>query len=163
MPDFPKPGIVFKDITPLLGDAKAFSKLIEAMGAQFDRNSFDTIAAIESRGFIFGAALAQNLGKHLVLIRKPGKLPHKVISLSYALEYGEDRLEVHSDSFVDPAKGRTLIVDDVLATGGTANAAVNLVAKAGGTPIGFSFAIELAFLSGSVKLPLPSKSVLVYD
>ena len=161
VPDFPKPGILFRDITPMLGDAAAFSSAIDRLDAQTRALNYTRVIGIESRGFIFAAALAQKRGCGFVPIRKPKKLPWKVLRETYALEYGEDTLEVHSDAL---SKGeRALIVDDVLATGGTAQAAGRLVARAHGVVAGFTFLIELDFLSGRARLdPIPVSSVLHY-
>ena len=146
VPDFPKPGIVFRDITTLLKDAEALSKGAEAL-YQFSKDlQIDKVVGIESRGFIFGSVLAQKLGVGLVLIRKPGKLPSETISQSYQLEYGSDTLEIHKDA-IKPGE-RILLHDDLLATGGTARAACDLVEKAGGQIVQLSFIIELAFLGG---------------
>jgi adenine phosphoribosyltransferase len=150
VPDFPKPGIVFKDITPLLGDAAGFRAAIDLMAAAARPRRPEVIVAIESRGFLFGAALALTLGVGLVPVRKPGKLPHRVRRVEYALEYGTDKLEVHEDA---PVRGaRALIVDDVLATGGTAAASARLIRDLGAEVVGCAFCIELAFLGGRKRL-----------
>ncbi len=149
VPDFPKPGIIFKDITPLLGDAGALGQTIERLATSFPAAEFDMICGIESRGFIFGTALANHLGKGFVPIRKPGKLPHETASQAYELEYGSDTLEIHTDSV---RHKRVLIIDDLLATGGTMGAAVELVNKVGGETIGCSVVIELEFLAGRDRL-----------
>jgi adenine phosphoribosyltransferase len=150
VPDFPKPGIVFKDITPVLLDPALFRDGTEAMAAPFAGDAISHVVAIESRGFILGAPVAQSLGAALVPFRKPGKLPHIVERIEYALEYGVDALECHRDAL----KGgqRVLVVDDVLATGGTAAAACALVESLGATVRGCSFLIELSFLKGRQKL-----------
>ena len=150
VPDFPKPGIVFKDITPLLQDPEAFARTIQRMAEGVADQRFDLVCGVESRGFIFAAALAKDLGKGFIPIRKPGKLPWKTASESYELEYGTDTIEIH----VDAASGgkRVLMVDDLLATGGTMAAALKLVRKVGGEPVACSFVIELAFLHGRKKL-----------
>jgi adenine phosphoribosyltransferase len=159
--DFPKPGILFRDITPLLGDADAFKVAIELMTHAVLDLRVETIVAIESRGFLFGAPLALALGASLVPVRKPGKLPYRKRRVEYALEYGTDALEMHHDAIRPGA--RTLVVDDVIATGGTALAAVDLVRQAGGEPIGHAFFIELAFLEGRKRLaPLEVRTVLTY-
>ena len=150
VPDFPKPGIVFKDITPLPQDPKSFAATIDRMGADAQGHAFDLVCGIESRGFLFGAALAKTLGKGFIPIRKPGKLPWKTASESYELEYGTDTIEIHVDAA--PNGKRVLLVDDLLATGGTMAAALKLVRKIGGTPVACSFVIELAFLAGRKKL-----------
>jgi len=148
--DFPKPGIVFKDITPVLADPAAHEQLnAELCGAWIDAG-ITHVVGVESRGFIFGTSLAQLLGAGLVLVRKPGKLPRETRSVSYELEYGTDSLELHVDD-LKPGD-RVLISDDVLATGGTAEATAKLVSASGATVVGFSFVIELGFLSGRDKL-----------
>ncbi len=151
VPDFPKPGIVFKDITPLLADARAFADLIERMAEPFRNAGVQVVAGIESRGFLFAPALALKLNAGVVPIRKKGKLPRAVKSASYALEYGTDTLEAHADAFARGAK--VLLVDDVLATGGTAEAAFTLIESVGGVAVGAAFLIELGFLNGRRKLP----------
>lgn len=150
VPDFPKKGIVFKDITPLLQDPRSFSAALERMAADVSGHAFDLVCGIESRGFLFGAALAQQLGRGFIPIRKPGKLPWRTASESYELEYGTDTIEIHVDAA--PGGKRVLMVDDLLATGGTMSAALKLVRKVGGTPVACSFVIELAFLAGRQKL-----------
>lgn len=150
VPDFPKKGIVFKDITPLLRDPAAFSTVIDNFASHYASYNLDAVVAVESRGFIFGGALAKALNVSFVPVRKPGKLPWKCIQLSYDLEYGKDTLEIHLDSFKKDA--RVLILDDVLATGGTAAATVQLVEKAGGHVIEAAFLIDLTFLNGREKL-----------
>ncbi len=150
VPDFPKPGIVFKDITPLLQDPQAFRRAIELLGQGVADQRFDLVCGVESRGFIFAAALAKDLGKGFIPIRKPGKLPWKTASESYELEYGTDTIEIHVDAA--SAGTRVLMVDDLLATGGTMAAALKLVRKVGGHPVACVFVIELAFLHGRRKL-----------
>ncbi len=150
VPDFPKAGINFKDITTLVKDGPAFKQAIELIAANFDPSTIDLIAGIEARGFVFGAALAYKWNKGFVLIRKPGKLPAETESEEYALEYGSDRVEVHRDAI--SKQQRILIVDDLLATGGTVKATVNLVEKLGGKVAGIAFLIELDFLKGREKL-----------
>jgi adenine phosphoribosyltransferase len=150
VPDFPKPGIVFKDITPLLGDAEGLRAAIDALAERVAPLRADGILAIESRGFIFGAALALRAGLPLQLVRKRGKLPRKSISMEYALEYGVDHLEMHEDAV--RAGGRYLIVDDVIATGGTAAAVTKLVATQRAEVAACVFLIELDFLRGRDKL-----------
>jgi adenine phosphoribosyltransferase len=157
VPDFPKKGIVFKDITPLLRDPAAFSAVIENFSNHYASYQLDAVVAVESRGFIFGGALAKALNVSFVPVRKPGKLPWKCIQLSYDLEYGKDTLEIHLDSFKKDA--RVLILDDVLATGGTAAATAQLVEKAGGRVIEAAFLIDLTFLNGREKL----KNIPVYS
>jgi adenine phosphoribosyltransferase len=159
VPDFPKPGILFKDITPLLGDPGLLRETVEAMAAPFRDEKISQVLGIESRGFIFGPPLAVALGAGFVPARKPGKLPWKTLRESYALEYGEDALEIHLDAFRDGE--RVLLVDDLLATGGTAAAAARLVEKLGGHAVGASFVVELAFLGGRAKLPLERIHTLV--
>jgi adenine phosphoribosyltransferase len=150
VPDFPKKGIVFKDITPLLQSQKGLETTITEMAKAVDPKAFDLVCGIESRGFIFGAALAHHLRKGFVPIRKPGKLPWKTASESYELEYGTDRIEIHVDA-AKPGQG-VLMVDDLLATGGTMEAALRLVRRIGGKPVGCSFVIELGFLDGRKRL-----------
>ena len=150
VPDYPKPGIVFKDITPLLGDARAFAAATDAMAAPFAGLGVSHVVAIESRGFILGGPIAQTLGAGFVPVRKPGKLPSSVRREEYALEYGTDTLEIHADACTTAA--RVLIVDDVLATGGTAAATCKLVESLGATVVGLSFLIALTFLPGLERL-----------
>ncbi|NOT43589.1 MAG: adenine phosphoribosyltransferase [Acidobacteria bacterium] len=151
VPDFPKAGILFYDITTLLRDPAGFRATVDQLAAPYRDRPIDAVVGIESRGFILGAAVAQTLGAGFVPIRKPGKLPSATLQESYALEYGTDALEIHEDA-VDAGQ-RVLIVDDVLATGGTAAAAAQLVKRAGGELIGLAFLIELTFLNGKEKLP----------
>jgi adenine phosphoribosyltransferase len=148
--DFPRPGIGFKDITPLLADADAFAVATRLMAEPFADAGVTHVVAIESRGFIFGAPVAQQLSAGFVPVRKPGKLPHTKRREEYALEYGTDALEVHDDSVGSTA--RVLIVDDVLATGGTAAATCRLVESLGATVVGLSFLLALSFLSGAERL-----------
>ncbi|MFO7287531.1 MAG: adenine phosphoribosyltransferase [Gammaproteobacteria bacterium] len=150
VPDFPKPGIVFKDITPLLEHPQAFRSTIERLAEGVDGLGAQRILAIESRGFIFGAALAHELGLPMHLVRKRGKLPRESISVEYTLEYGVDHLEVHADAIV-PGE-RYLVVDDLIATGGTAAAVGELVSRQSAVLAGYAFVIELAFLSGRKAL-----------
>jgi adenine phosphoribosyltransferase len=150
VPDFPKKGILFKDITPLLADGDALRAAIAAMAKPYAKAKVDRVAGIESRGFILGAAVAIELGVGFVPIRKPGKLPSNVTSVEYALEYGTDRLEVHDDAC--GPKMRVLIVDDVLATGGTASAACQLIERLGAEVVGLSFLMTLEFLKGRDRL-----------
>ena len=162
VPDFPKEGIVFKDITPLLMDPKLLEGVIDWMAAEFEGANVEKVLAIESRGFIFGAPLAMRLGAGLVLARKAGKLPWKRHRVEYALEYGTDVIEVHTDS-VDAGQ-RVLIVDDVLATGGTAQAAGQVVKEAGGELVGMAFLMELAFLNGRQRLDgIDVRALLSYE
>jgi adenine phosphoribosyltransferase len=151
VPDFPKKGIVFKDITPLLSDAKVFAAAIDRLAEPFVGSGIQVVAGIESRGFLLATPIAYRLGAGVVPIRKKGKLPRAVKSASYALEYGTDSIEAHADAF--PKGVKVLLVDDVLATGGTAAAAVQLIEAIGGTLIGSAFLIELGFLDGRKKLP----------
>jgi adenine phosphoribosyltransferase len=150
VPDFPKAGILFKDITPLLGHPEGLREVIAGLAAKVDPASYDLVCGIESRGFIFGTALAHHLGKGFVPIRKPGKLPWKTASQSYELEYGKDTIEIHVDACT-PGQ-RVLMVDDLLATGGTMAAALTLVRAIGGDPVACSFVIELDFLGGRARL-----------
>jgi adenine phosphoribosyltransferase len=148
VPDFPKPGIVFKDLMPLFSDGPAFRRVIDGIIAH--QESFDVVAGIEARGFLMAAAIGYATGAGIVPIRKAGKLPRPAFSASYALEYGEATLEVHKDAFT-PGQ-RVLVVDDVLATGGTAGAAIDLVEQAGGVVSGFTVLMELGFLDGRERL-----------
>jgi len=150
VPNFPKPGIVFKDITPLLADAAAFRATIDALAERVEPLDADGILAIESRGFIFGAALANRVGLPLQLVRKRGKLPRKSLSVAYELEYGVDHLEMHADAVEEG--GRYLIVDDVIATGGTAAAVAKMVAQQDAFVAACVFLIELEFLNGRKRL-----------
>ena len=150
IPDFPQPGIVFKDITPVLADPVAFAEVISALTEDIKRLNPDIIVGIESRGFLFGAPIAHELGVGFVPFRKAGKLPYKTVAQEYALEYGTAVVEAHVDA-IKPGQ-RVVIVDDVLATGGTAVAAGQLVEKLGGAVVGFAFFVELAFLEGRSKL-----------
>lgn len=146
VPDFPIEGILFKDITPLLQDATAFQSCIDAFAEHYADQVIDQVVAIESRGFIFGAPLATELGAGFVPVRKAGKLPAKVVSVEYSLEYGSNTLEMHADA-IEPGD-QILLVDDLLATGGSARAAINLVERLGGNVMGVAFLVELAFLKG---------------
>jgi len=158
VPDFPKPGIVFKDITPLLANGNAFAAVVSELACLVDKD-VDAIVGIESRGFIFGAALAQQLGLGLITVRKPGKLPADVHSVEYELEYGVDRLEIHRDAL--SCGHKVVIVDDLLATGGTAAATVRLVEKLGADVAACLFVIELSFLNGSTVLgDVPAHSLM---
>jgi adenine phosphoribosyltransferase len=150
VPDFPKPGILFYDITTLLNDPQGFKDMVTALAAPYANKGVQQVVGIESRGFILGAAVANQLNAGFVPIRKPGKLPSKTHREDYALEYGTDGLEIHIDGC--PTGQRVLIVDDVLATGGTAKAATGLVRRVGGELVGLSFLIELNFLKGRDKL-----------
>jgi adenine phosphoribosyltransferase len=159
VPDFPKPGILFKDVTPLIGDGPSFRIVTDLFAEQFAGNKPDLIVGIESRGFIFGAALAERLAVGFVPVRKPGKLPYKATRETYSLEYGTDALEMHEDAV---EKRRCLIVDDLLATGGTAAATARLVEKQGGVVEGFAFVIELDFLKGRERLGTRTIHALVH-
>ncbi len=150
VPDFPQKGIVFKDITPVLADAKLFREVIDAFAARWRGERVDKVVGIESRGFLFAAPLAYALGAGVTVVRKPGKLPWQVIREVYALEYGENALELHVDA-VEPGE-RVLVIDDVLATGGTADATGRLIARQGGALVGYSFLVELGFLNGAARL-----------
>ncbi len=150
VPDFPKPGIIFKDITPLLADPGAMAQTVKQLVAPFVDAGIDVVTGIESRGFIFGSLVAAELGVAFVPIRKPGKLPYETIGVSYELEYGTDTVEVHCDA-IKPGQ-KVLMVDDLLATGGTMAAACELVEKIGGEVAGIAFVIDLAFLNGKAKL-----------
>jgi adenine phosphoribosyltransferase len=148
--DFPKPGINFYDITTVLADGELLSEIIDLMSQQVEKSNADTIIGIESRGFIFGAAIASKLKLPFVPVRKPGKLPYDKSSIEYTLEYGSATLEIHSDAV--RADNRVLIVDDLLATGGTAAATGQLISELGASVAGYSFVFELAFLNGREKL-----------
>jgi adenine phosphoribosyltransferase len=150
VPDFPQPGIVFKDLMPLFADGRAFRTVIDGIVEHYGAGAFDVVAGVEARGFVVAAAVAYATGTGVVPVRKAGKLPREAYSASYALEYGEATLEVHRDAFV--AGQRVLVVDDVLATGGTAGAAIDLVERAGGTLAGFTVVMELSFLKGRERL-----------
>ena len=150
VPDFPKPGILFYDITTLIRDPAGFKAVVQSMAAPYTPGSIDVVVGIESRGFILGGAIADRIGAGFVPVRKPGKLPSKTERVSYALEYGSDAVEIHADA-IEPGQ-RVLIVDDLLATGGTARATVDLVERLGGTIEGIAFLIELLGLGGRGKL-----------
>ena len=159
--DFPRPGIVFKDITPLLNDGDLFRAAIDHFVADCETLNIEKIAGIDARGFLFGATVADRLGIGFVPVRKKGKLPWKTTCLSYRLEYGEAEIEVHSDAFA--AGERVSLIDDLLATGGTASAAARLIELAGGSLVQIQFLIELGFLNGRAALPaVPIKSILLY-
>ena len=162
VPDFPKRGISFKDITPLIEDGPAFHAAVDGMARATESIDYSRILSAEARGFVFGTALAYRARKGLVRARNPDKLPRKTISASYDLEYGHDSLEVHVDAIANGT--RVLVVDDLLATGGTARAMCQLVENAGGTVAGVAFLIELRFLGGRELLtPYPVTSLIVYD
>lgn len=161
IPDWPKEGILFRDITPLLADPEAFSAAIDALSADFADAGIECVAAVEARGFIFGSAVAERLGAGFVPIRKAGKLPAQTESITYDLEYGTDTLEVHVDAVGSGAK--VLMVDDLLATGGTAAATLRLIRSTGAQVVGVAFVIELAFLHGRDQLSdAPVESLIVY-
>jgi adenine phosphoribosyltransferase len=160
--DFPTEGILFKDITTLLKDAPAFRRVVDLLAAHYQRERIEVVVGIESRGFIFGGALAHQLNAGFVPVRKLGKLPGKTIEVEYELEYGRDALAVHEDA-IQPGQ-RVLAVDDLLATGGTMAATLRLIEQLGGQVVGVTFLIELAFLHGREKLKsYPLHSVIVYD
>jgi adenine phosphoribosyltransferase len=160
IPDFPKPGVVFKDVTPLLGDHVAFSTAVDWLVTHFGRGTVDKVVGIEARGFILGAPVAYHFGAGFVPARKAGKLPGPTRTVTYALEYGAETLELHEDAVL-PGE-RVLIVDDVLATGGTAAATTELVEALGGSVVGLGFLIELGFLGGAAKLRHDHVSLLHY-
>ena len=162
VPDFPKPGIQFKDITPLLADATLFRETIDSLKKRHEGNGIDRVVGIEARGFIFASAIAYALGTGTCLVRKPGKLPHAVHRQSYKLEYGTDAVEIHADAFI-PGQ-RILIIDDVLATGGTVAATVELIRRNFEVElVEVDFLIELSFLEGRKKLPgLPVHALIEY-
>src|SRR4051794_34803126 len=161
IPDFPKPGVLFRDITPMLADPSGLALAIELLANPFRGKNIDLVVGAESRGFIFGTAVACCLSAGFSLVRKPGKLPHKRVSMKYELEYGTDTLEMHEDSIVEGQ--RVLIVDDVLATGGTMKACCDLVRQLGGNLVGVAVLIELPILSGRAKIePVKVHSVLSY-
>ena len=150
IPDFPEEGVGFKDITPLLNDAPLFREVIEHFARRYEGRDIDHVVGIESRGFLFGAPLAYELGVGLSLARKPGKLPYDTVGIDYELEYGTDRIEMHTDGVEDGS--RVVIVDDVIATGGTASATAELVEQCGGEVIELGFLMELTFLEGLAQL-----------
>jgi len=162
VPDFPKKGIVFRDITTLIAERDAFRHVIDELAKRYKNEKIDYIVTIESRGFIFGSALAYVIGAGLVPVRKKGKLPHRTHKVTYDLEYGKDTLEIHRDAL---GKGkRVLILDDLLATGGTTRAAIDLVGKLGGEIVEAAFVIELEFLNGRDKIKdVPVFSLVKYD
>lgn len=150
VPDFPQPGVVFKDLMPLFADGPRFRAVADGIVEHYGADGFDVVAGVEARGFVIAAAVAYATGKGVVPVRKAGKLPRPTFAVSYALEYGEATLEVHQDAFLTGQ--RVLVIDDVLATGGTAAAALELVERAGGTVAGFTVLMELAFLKGRERL-----------
>jgi len=153
--DFPKAGIVFKDITTLLNNPKAFRLLMDHLEERYKGQGIDFVAGAESRGFIFGTPLADRIGAGFVPIRKPGKLPYTTISEKYALEYGFDEVEMHIDAFGGIQNPKVLFIDDLIATGGTANASINLIKKAGAGSVEACFVIKLGFLDGTAKIEAP--------
>lgn len=161
IPDFPKPGILFKDITPLLSNHGAFDAAMTQFQKALEGKQIDVIVGMESRGFLFGVPLAQAMGVGFVPVRKPGKLPAETIAETYELEYGTDTLEIHSDAITEGQ--HVLIIDDLLATGGTASATERLVTRVGGKITAFAFLIELGFLKGRDKLNADVISLLNYD
>jgi adenine phosphoribosyltransferase len=162
IPDFPKPGIVFKDVTPLFADPQALRTVVDAVAGHAREVQAEYVVSAEARGFVLGGAVAAAAGGGFVLARKPGKLPRQTVSVEYELEYGTDALEVHADSFPDGA--RVLVHDDLLATGGTAGALCELVEKSGAMVAGCSFVIELAFLQGRERLQgRDVRSLITYD
>lgn len=161
IPDFPKEGIIFKDITTLLKDKDAFKKSVDLMAKKFRNKEIDLVVGIEARGFIFGAAVAYKLGKGFITVRKKGKLPYKTKSITYELEYGSDVMEIHEDAL--PKGSRVLIIDDLLATGGTIKAVSDLVKSQDAIIAGIAFLVELKFLKGKDKLKgLPIYSIIKY-
>jgi adenine phosphoribosyltransferase len=150
IPDFPKKGIVFKDITPVLADPHLFREVVDALAARWGKERIGKVVGIESRGFLFAAPLAYAIGAGLAVVRKPGKLPYQTIREIYSLEYGEDALELHVDA-VGPGE-RVLVMDDLLATGGTAEAVGRLLTRQGADLVGYSFVVELSFLNGARRL-----------
>ncbi len=161
IPDFPLPGIQFKDITTLIGNGPAFAQVIDTMATRYRDQRIDAVVGVESRGFIFSAPIALALGVGLVPVRKPGKLPADTYQTEYALEYGTNKLEIHRDAFAEGA--RVLVVDDLLATGGTIAAAAHLIERAGASVTELAFVIELSFLGGREKLaPYPVFSLIQY-
>ena len=162
IPDFPRPGIIFKDITPILGNGQLFQRVIDHLADEAQKANPSKVVGIDARGFLFGAAVAYKLGLGCVPVRKKGKLPYKTIGSSYQLEYGDAEVEMHIDAIAEGE--RVVLVDDLLATGGTSGAAVNLVQKIGGVVGSALFVIELAFLNGRDKLPpdVPVYSMVKY-
>lgn len=162
IPDFPEPGVVFKDITPVLADGPAFTALVDALAEPFHDAGVTKVAGIEARGFTLATPVADRLGAGFIPVRKPGKLPYETVREDYTLEYGSDALEIHTDAA--RAGERILLVDDVIATGGTAAAAIRLLRKIGAEVVGFSVFIELAFLDGAQMLDgVPLHALVTYD
>lgn len=160
VPDFPEPGIVFKDISPLLARSDAFLQAVDEMAGPFIDKGVDIVVGIESRGFLLAGSIAERIGAGVGLVRKPGKLPRTTVSVTYDLEYGSDTLEMHEDAFAVATKA--LIVDDVLATGGTLAATRRLIELAGGEVVGATMLMELSFLDGRSKFELPLHAVITY-
>jgi adenine phosphoribosyltransferase len=169
IPDFPKPGIIFKDITTLLGNPKAFDTLMTHLENRYKKYNLDYVAGIDARGFIFGAALADRLGVGFVPIRKKGKLPYTTVAEKYSLEYGFDEVEIHIDAFGENGlcdsgeRSKVLLIDDLIATGGTAKAAASLIDKVGAHCVEACFIMELGFLNGKEGITAPVYSVLEID
>jgi adenine phosphoribosyltransferase len=164
IPDYPKPGIIFRDITTLLADAKAFRRAIDELVQPWSGSKIDKIAGIEARGFILGGAVAHQLSAGFVPIRKKGKLPHKTVSIGYSLEYGVDEMEMHADALTPGEK--VILVDDLIATGGTAEAAVKLLKKLGADVVAACFVIDLPDLGGAKKieaLDVPVRSLIAFE
>jgi adenine phosphoribosyltransferase len=162
VPGFPKQGIVFRDITTLIKDGKAFREVTDAIADRYKNEKIDLVASVDARGFIIGSAVAYKLGAGLVPLRKSGKLPAETLYSEYDLEYGTSKIEIHTDAIVEGQ--RVLVVDDLLATGGTAKATCELVARLGGTLVGVAFLIELTYLNGRDKLKgLPVFSLITYE
>ncbi len=164
IPDYPKPGIMFRDITTLLGDARAFRRAVDALVQPWAGGKIDKVAGIEARGFILGGAVAHQVSAGFVPIRKKGKLPHKRVSVAYALEYGEDMIEMHADALV--AGERVVLVDDLIATGGTAEAAVKLLRQLGANVLAACFVIDLPDLGGAArlrKLDVPVRTLISFE
>lgn len=161
VPDWPSPGVGFKDITPLLADPEGFDSTIDRLAGQFADRGITKVLGIEARGFVIAAPVALRLGAGFIPARKPGKLPWQTVSEEYELEYGIDQLEIHTDAIA--ADEQVLIIDDVIATGGTAAAAIRLVESVGGVVAGLGFVIELAFLGGAAKLSGDHVSLITYD
>ncbi len=160
IPDFPKPGIIFKDITPILQDHELFSKIIDILAERYKSQDVKAVVGVESRGFIFGMPLAQKLKAAFIPIRKKGKLPYKTIEETYNLEYGTATVEMHTDAIQNGQN--VLVIDDLLATGGTAQAACNLVEKQGGKVVECAFVVELTFLDGRKQIKTPVHSLVKY-
>ncbi|EIF51407.1 adenine phosphoribosyltransferase [Sulfurovum sp. AR] len=163
IPDFPKPGIIFKDITTLLSTPDAFNTLMTHLANRYESYDLDYVAGIDARGFIFGSILADRLGVGFVPVRKKGKLPYTTVAEKYSLEYGFDEVEIHIDAFGEKENPKVLLIDDLIATGGTAKAAANLIDKVGANCVEACFIMELAFLNGRQGFDAPVYSVLEID